>query len=226
MPSLPILSRTNLESESAWHAYYQNVYGESADGFDLNELTWFYNYAPYSPTHVSTTSTPKINEAYRWTDTDLHVSNFFNVMNPERVLHSIGFFVNKAIRVPRAGDRVEILRVSDLEFGCAWFYLVKGSGIFITLPDTARTLHHSRSFGESTTFPSDTEIHNYMVSNELDVMTVESSARLAPIEMIMLQPWYRTAIPNKNMANKRVLAHVRCFKRAMAAANTINTTAK
>jgi hypothetical protein len=133
MEALPVLLPGNRSVHREWHAYFERVYGEPVgSAVDLNTFTWFYNFAPPHPARrVWPWPNGSVPPNAPWTKRTRSP-----VMNPETAMADDGFFVNRRLDdVPLgAGDRVEILRVSDMEFGLRWFYVVRGSGVFLSLP--------------------------------------------------------------------------------------------
>jgi hypothetical protein len=144
METLPVLSATNRTEHAEWHAYFERVYGEPVTSpVDLNTFTWFYHWAPRHPGRVVGRYT-RVGEVpvdgpwmfVRHTGFDIHTA--LNYHNPETALSRQGFFVNRRLDNVSltTGSRVEILRVSDYEVEQRWFYIVRGSGIYIDLPCT------------------------------------------------------------------------------------------
>jgi len=143
METLPVLTSTNRADHAEWHAYFERVYGEAVTSpVNLNTFTWFYHWALPAPmgrtvSRYAHSGDVPVNGPWVLVQTTrVNPLTLFNILNPETVLSSRGFFVNRRLDEVSlaAGSRVEILRVSDVEVQQRWFYVVRGSGVFIDLP--------------------------------------------------------------------------------------------
>jgi len=142
MDTLPVLRVANRACHADWHAYFERVYGEPVtSAVDLNTFTWFYWWAPWHPGRAvfRSKAAGDVPPGSPWV---LVRHTFWNTENPETALSQRGFFVNHRLTDVSltTGSRVEVLRVSDFELHQRWFYVVRGSGVFIDLPCTVTRL--------------------------------------------------------------------------------------
>ena len=140
--NLPVLAPSNKQEYLDWHKYFERVYNHPVDcNVDLNEFTFFYNDSPIGIPRMYNYF-PQENQA--WTSP---VPYF-----PEHYIRSIGFFVKRKNSKIKKG-KIEVIRTSfsndDAMTGVGriarkfplfssigesklvWFFIVKGSGVFI-----------------------------------------------------------------------------------------------
>ena len=187
--SLPLLTPTNYNEHREWHQYYEQVYGERVKAIvDLNSFTWFYHFCPWKPTVWGSGWSDAVDNL-PWT---LSIDRWLRICNPEYTLAQLGFFVSRKIEKLTFddGERVEIMRVGDLEFGVAWFYLVKGSGVFITLPNPLRYAVKDKKLlaGDA---PFDVDLSDMGVAQELKKSSLNALIFKVKnrLELVLNCPW-------------------------------------
>lgn len=126
---LPVLTSQNKHLYQEWHAYFERVYNERViEDVDLNTFNWFYWFCP--------------DDVHKPVKQKRPANNLLNVLTPDTNLNELGFFINVKTHIDsntiRKKGRIEVLRVSDLELFVAWFYVSKGSGIYVDIPETYR----------------------------------------------------------------------------------------
>ena len=137
LPVLPVLTPHNRLVYPEWHSYYERVYKHSVvDNVDLNTFTFFFWDSPLG--HV------KVRVAM-WQFSRLRCGQaWVGDHGPELLLARVGFFVHREACEVSASDPVEVIRVNTdylqhspefAEKDLAWFFGVKGSGMFIKRPD-------------------------------------------------------------------------------------------
>ena len=179
--SLPRLTPDNYEEHREWHEYYERVYREPVTTpVDLNSFTWFYDFCPWKPTvWGSGWSDEPDNLPWKYS-----IDRWLRVCSPEYALAQIGFFVSRPLQPKETfhdGERVEIIRVGDLEFGVAWFYLVTGSGIFIHLPNPLTYIVERKK----TSF-EDVGIAHYLKNTSSNALILHIKGRR---ELVLSRPW-------------------------------------
>lgn len=139
VPRLPVLLPSNRSEYPDWHAYFERVYGHVvSDTVNLNLFEFFYSSSPLG--WHPTTACPRDGEA--WVG--------YVPRTPEHEFRRIGFFVRRS-PPPRLVDArshydvVEVTRTlydsvvapSHLYPGeekLAWFFLARGTGMFVRVP--------------------------------------------------------------------------------------------
>lgn len=132
VPRLPVLTPRNRREHREWHAYVARVYGAPVqEAVDLNEFEWFYNDSPLGRRSWCS-----------WWPI-LYDQCWVGVLPgmPETQLAAHGFFVARrpAARAPAA--LVEVLRTvraadgafTTAEVAVSWFFVLRGSGVFVAL---------------------------------------------------------------------------------------------
>ena len=178
---LPILTKSNHNEYYDWHKYYHRVYGETVtEDVDLNSFTWFYHFCPWKPRVWGSGWSDEVDNL-PWTFT---VDRWLRVSTPEFAAARLGFFVSRPVKKNtfQDGERVEILRVGDIEFGVSWFYLVTGSGLFIHLPNPLRYAVRDKKDVPDT----DPLIRNFLERNSLNALILLIKQRR---ELVLQRPW-------------------------------------
>ena len=140
LPTLPILTASNIAEYPEWYAYVHSIYGPTITyPFDLNTLTWFYWSAPIRLQRMLLVDwLDAFDEAPYGTPWTGGVAAW--IWGPEHLVRRAGFFVHRApwgAERLRHLERLEVMRIGPIEqpgfteMGEIWFYHAVGSGIYI-----------------------------------------------------------------------------------------------
>lgn len=124
MPQLPILTKSNKNKYLQWHMYYEKIYGEKIHkSVNLNSFDFFYNndIVPYKPRILHWFKPIRKNEIWMFAN-----------------LSYFGYFVRRNNDIDYDSDTFEVMRINVKgtyieEKNCVWFYITKGSGIFLSV---------------------------------------------------------------------------------------------
>lgn len=141
IPRLPVLTPHNRNQYIDWHKYYEQVYNKKIEHeTDLNLFSFFYNFAPYRPIIKIVSGIPIIDKLFR-PKTKLNSAWTGIWSSPESKLSQIGYMIYR----PIAALHTNVLEVARIDFTThmflpsekyvAWFWIVRGSGIFIHFKD-------------------------------------------------------------------------------------------
>ena len=149
LPLLPTLTPDNRTIHPEWHGYFERVYGEPVrEPVDLNSFSFFYWFSPLG--WWPTTGWPKEGEAW-----DGHLV----AGSAEDIFRRVGFFVrrerpvvdvNGFLEVTRTVFSFDVAKQNGMEAAglgeeqCAWFFVVRGSGVYVDLAPLAVDVYRDR----------------------------------------------------------------------------------